>query len=103
MSMRVRSRMAMTRWEATSAAYMDQLDIAFDYTERRSRELFGREPALVLEALRDPVYSLKDGYAGPSGISWLHCWAIGMGRPDDVKNEPDPSKFILKLMKRSGE
>ncbi len=30
-----------------SAAYLDQLDVAFEYGERRSRELVGREPAQV--------------------------------------------------------
>jgi peptidoglycan/xylan/chitin deacetylase (PgdA/CDA1 family) len=116
-----------------AAAYLDQLDVAFDYGERRSRELLGREPAQVLlvhanqinavrldqmlgklerrgyrfvtldEALRDPAYALKDGYAGPGGISWLHRWAIGMGQQNDIRNEPDPPKFILDLLKRSGQ
>lgn len=114
-----------------SAAYLDHLEIAFDYVERRSRELLGREPAQVLllhaneintedldqmlgkldrrgyrfvsldDALRDPAYGLKDGYAGPAGISWLHRWAIGMSRPNDVKNEPDPPKFVLELLQRT--
>jgi hypothetical protein len=81
----------------------------YDYFERQSMELFGREvpqilllhanalnadclPALLAqlknrgyafisleEALKDPAYALPDGYFGRAGISWLHRWCFALG------------------------
>lgn len=107
-------------------AYLDQLDIAFDYAERRSKTLFGREVpqiwiihanelnAETLEAqldrlkargyrfvdlsaaLKDPAYAAKESYAGDTGMSWLHRWAPLKGMESDLRNEPDPPAWVYK-------
>jgi peptidoglycan/xylan/chitin deacetylase (PgdA/CDA1 family) len=32
------------------------------------------------QALSDPAYSLADTYVGPSGMTWLHRWALSQGK-----------------------
>lgn len=106
---------------------MKHLGTMFDYFERRSREVLGYEVAQILllhandinaasmdemvgllkrrgykfisldEALTDRAYQLEDGYIGRMGLSWIHRWALGMGKKNDIRNEPDPPKFILDL------
>lgn len=108
------------------SAYLDHLDTAFNYYERITRDLFGRDiPQIFLihandlnadaigdmlnrlrkrgysfvsleEALRDPAYQSKDNYVGPYGISSIQRWAITKGVTID-RNEPDPPKWILDL------
>ena len=95
--------------EKIKQAYLDQVDVGFDYAERFSLELFGREiPQILLihcnelnsvtlresiarmrkrgytfisldEAMRDPAYQRPDTFAG-SGGSWLSRSATVMGR-----------------------
>lgn len=90
-------------------AYLDQVDVGFDYAERSSMELFGREIAQILlihcnelnsqtlrdsiarmrrrgytfvsldEAMQDPAYERPDTFAGPGG-SWLSRTATVMGK-----------------------
>jgi peptidoglycan/xylan/chitin deacetylase (PgdA/CDA1 family) len=90
-------------------AYVPYMDAKFDYFERESRGLFGREiPQILLihanslnadvypdlarlmkargyrfvaleEALEDPAYRSPDTFAGAGGISWLHRWAMTRG------------------------
>jgi hypothetical protein len=85
------------------------MDAKFDYFERESRALFGREiPQILLihanslnadafgrlsammkargyayatlgEALEDPAYRSPDTFTGAGGISWLHRWALTRG------------------------
>jgi len=31
-------------------------------------------------ALADPAYDSEDRYTGPSGITWLHRWALTQGK-----------------------
>jgi peptidoglycan/xylan/chitin deacetylase (PgdA/CDA1 family) len=94
--------------ERIKQAYLDQVDVGFDYAERSSMELFGREiPQILLihcnelnsvtlresiarmrkrgytfisldEAMRDPAYQRPDTFAGPGG-SWLSRSATVMG------------------------
>lgn len=90
--------------------YVPYMARTFDYFERQSRALFGREIAQVLllhanslnadrfdelarmmenrgyrfisleEALRDAAYRTRETYTGAEGITWLHRWALSTGR-----------------------
>jgi peptidoglycan/xylan/chitin deacetylase (PgdA/CDA1 family) len=95
--------------ERIKQAYLDQVDVGFDYAERSSQELFGREIAQILlihcnelnsvtlreslsrmrmrgyafisltEAMQDPAYERPDTFAGPGG-SWLSRSATATGK-----------------------
>lgn len=103
-------------------AYLPYLESIFDFFEKRSVEVAGREfPQILLihvselnaeimpdllrmmkgrgyrfvsleAALRDPVYSLPDTYAGSGGFSWLHRWSKTKGLPD--RGEPGEPAWI---------
>ncbi|HUP39466.1 MAG TPA: hypothetical protein VM115_05050, partial [Vicinamibacterales bacterium] len=90
-------------------AYLDQVDIGFNYAEKSSMELYGREIAQILlihcnelnsvslrdsiarmrkrgytfisleEAMKDEAYQRPDTFAGPGG-SWLSRTATVMGK-----------------------
>ena len=92
------------------AAYVSYMDAKFDYWERTSRALFGREIPQVLlihanslnadaypqlagmmkargyrfvplaEALEDPAFRSPDTFTGAGGISWLHRWTLTEGK-----------------------
>ena len=111
--------------EQVAAAYVPYLESKFDYWERQSVKLFGREPKQILllhansinadyidkiaemlkrrgykfvsidEALSDEVYKLPDEFLGNAGISWLHRWAIARGKDQVLKDEPDVPAFIM--------
>lgn len=51
------------------------------------------------EALEDPAYARgAEGYDGPSGPSWLHRWAIGVGKGRDFfAGEPATPGWVLAL------
>jgi peptidoglycan/xylan/chitin deacetylase (PgdA/CDA1 family) len=91
------------------AEYISYMDRKFDYFEKQSVGLFGREIKQVLllhanalnadyfdelarmmrkrgykfitidEALKDEAYRSEDTYTGAGGITWLHRWAITRG------------------------
>lgn len=91
-------------------AYVPYLESVFDYYERQSGVLFGREISQILllhsnqlnadtfddlvkmmtrrgyrlvtleTALTDKAYETPDTYNGPAGITWLHRWILGSGR-----------------------
>ena len=95
--------------EKIKQAYLDQVDVGFEYAERSSVELFGRDIAQILlihcnelnsvtlresiarmrkrgytfisldEAMQDPAYERPDTFAGPGG-SWLSRSATVMGK-----------------------
>jgi peptidoglycan-N-acetylglucosamine deacetylase len=95
--------------EKIKQAYLDQVDVGFNYAERSSQELFGREISQILlihcnelnsitlresiarmrkrgytfisleEAMQDPAYERPDTFAG-SGGSWLTRSATVMGK-----------------------
>src|SRR5688572_16069938 len=95
--------------ERIKQAYLDQVDIGFNYAERYSMELYGREIAQILlihcnelnsvslrdsiarmrkrgytfisldEAMKDEAYHRPDTFAGPGG-SWLSRTATVMGK-----------------------
>ena len=102
-------RGSMDAAEKIKQAYLDQVDAGFEYAERSSLELFGREIQQVLlihcnelnsvtlrdsigrmrkrgytfigldEAMQDPAYQRPDTFAGPGG-SWLDRTATVMGK-----------------------
>jgi peptidoglycan/xylan/chitin deacetylase (PgdA/CDA1 family) len=112
------------------AAYLAHLDTVLDYYEPLARRYFGRDiphillihanplnaeclPAMLTamlrrgygfvsleDALRDVAYRTTDLYVGPAGLSWLHRWSIVLGRPFDLRNEPDPPRWVLDLAKQ---
>ncbi len=51
------------------------------------------------EAMQDPAYARGEGgYQGARGISWLHRWALGEGRPGSVLDgEPPVPRWVLEL------
>jgi len=110
-------------------AYLPYMESIFDFFEKRSSEVAGREIAQVLlihanalnaemmpaligmmrsrgysfvtleTALRDPAYQLRDDYAGPGGFSWIHRWSKTLGMPP--RGEPDEPAFIAEGYRRS--
>lgn len=115
--------------ERVQQAYIDEMLIALDFFEPLTEQLFHRPIKHILlihaneinarclsrliilfrqrgyrfvsldEALTDPAYLTTDGYVGTNGISWLHRWAISLGRPSRLKDEPDPPKWVDDLSK----
>jgi peptidoglycan/xylan/chitin deacetylase (PgdA/CDA1 family) len=113
-----------------SREYLDHLDRAFAFAEELSRDTFGREiPQVFLihanaihaehldamlarleergyrfvslqKAVADPAYASEDAYLGPLGISWLHRWRVAMGKPDRLRDEPDPPRWVLEAWKK---
>ena len=95
-------------------AYLKYMDAVFGYYQKQSVAIVGREiPHTLLlhanalnskaldslaimlrgrgyrfiplgEALEDPAYKMPDTYYGPSGISWLHRWAMTRGMDKSV-------------------
>ncbi|MGE5352296.1 MAG: polysaccharide deacetylase family protein [Acidobacteriota bacterium] len=90
-------------------AYIPYMESKFEYFEKQSMKLFGREVKQVLlvhantinsehfgeiaqmlknrgykfvtlgEAISDSAYKLPDTFTGAGGISWLHRWAYTQG------------------------
>ncbi len=107
-------------------AYITYLDAKTAYWEQQSQKIFDREiPQILLlhanrinadhfdkvarmlekrgysfntldEALKDEAYLLPDHFLGRAGISWLHRWALDMGKKYIVPNEPRVPKFVMK-------
>ena len=95
-------------------AYVPYMGAKFEYFERESKALFGREISQILlihanslnadvypdlarmmkargyrfvplgEALEDPAFRAPDTFTGAGGISWLHRWALTRGGKDLV-------------------
>jgi peptidoglycan/xylan/chitin deacetylase (PgdA/CDA1 family) len=91
-------------------AYIKYMDAKLVYFEDQSRKLFGRDIRHILlvhanalnadwfgalaksmkkrgysfitleRALEDPAYGSADAYVGPSGITWIHRWALTAGK-----------------------
>lgn len=113
--------------EKTKLEYLEYMDTVFEYFEGMSRELFSRDiPEVLLlhdnelntqsldvlltriekrgykfvsleEALADAAYSTPDKYFGPEGISWLNRWRLAFGKDLDLKNNPDPPKWVMQM------
>jgi peptidoglycan/xylan/chitin deacetylase (PgdA/CDA1 family) len=112
----------------TLDAYIDHMDSILAYYEQQSKAIFGYEIKHILllhanalnadhldrlvktikkrgykfitieEALQDKAYESVDKYTGGAGITWLHRWALTMGkRGDFFKGEPETPEFVQKL------
>lgn len=107
-------------------AYVEYMEKVFDYWERQSVKLLGREVKQTLllhanfinsdyfddlakilkkrgykfitleEALKDEAYKLSDNWTKRSGISWLHRWTLDKGKEFLVPNEPKVPEFVMK-------
>ena len=99
-----------------AAEYVPYMERMFEFYEKLSAELFGREIPQVLlvhanqlngdhfgalvgmmrrrgysfvtleTALKDAAYEQPDSYVGPTGISWLQRWLVTRGQP--FRKEP---------------
>lgn len=106
--------------------YLDYMDAIVSYYEQQSLLIMGRPVAHTLllhasalnaatierlterlrsrgyrfvtldEALRDPAYASKDDYFGPSGMTWLHRWALTQGKRGIFAGEPTVPGWIDK-------
>jgi peptidoglycan/xylan/chitin deacetylase (PgdA/CDA1 family) len=113
--------------DRVAAEYIKYMESVFDFFEKRSVEVTGREIKQVLllhdnplnadyldelvrmmkrrgysfisldQALQDPAYRLPDNYAGPIGLSWIHRWGLTKGMA--LKNEPPEPEFIATLFR----
>lgn len=102
--------------------YVPYMESMFEFYEKLSAELFGREIPQVLlvhanqlngdqfaeviemmrrrgytfvsldDALRDPAYRSQDTYVGEVGISWLQRWLVTRGQP--FRKEPSLPEFM---------
>jgi len=108
-------------------SYIPYMEQKFAYFEQQSMALFGYEMKQILllhanalnadyfhalaqmmkkrgynfitldEALTDKAYTSPDTYAGPTGITWIHRWAITAGKDADFfKGEPSTPAFVMK-------
>jgi peptidoglycan/xylan/chitin deacetylase (PgdA/CDA1 family) len=106
-------------------SYGPYMEAQFDYLERQSRALFGREIRQVLlvhanslnadafeallvrlrrrgysfisldRALEDPAYASPDTFVGSGGITWLHRWTLSSGARP-LPGEPQPEEFVFR-------
>lgn len=116
--------------ERVRAAYLANLDPAFDTFESMADELFGHPvPQVFLihanalnadtmdamlrrietrgyrfvslaEAMKDDAYRSPDGFIGPHGPSWLRRWSMGLDRSTRLRGQPDPPAWILEMYAR---
>ena len=111
-------------------AYIIYMDKMFAYYEKQSRKLFGYEIRQILlihanvlnsnhlhrligairkrgytfislsKALEDKIYTSKDTYTGPGGITWIHRYGITQGKRRKIfVGEPEVPKFISEIVK----
>ena len=56
------------------------------------------------EAMRDPAYQRPDAYTGALGTSWLHRWAMAVGKPWTFWNgQPTSPKWVTDLASVSAD
>ena len=108
-----------------AAAYVPYMNAKFSFFERNAEQLFGRDIRQILlihasalnaaefdhlaammkargyrfitleRALEDAAFNTPDTYVGPSGITWLHRWALTRGVDKAFyKGEPDVPPFV---------
>jgi len=114
------------RMKQIAEAYIQYMNAKISYFEEQSLRLFGREIPQVLllhanhlnadhfgilakriqargydfvsleEVLSDEAYQSADTYTGPSGIAWIHRWAITAGQPREFfGDEPGTPQWVL--------
>lgn len=116
--------------ERLRKSYLEYNDGQFQFVERLSPEMFGREISQILlihandinadsldemlkrletrgyrfvtldQALEDKAYQTKDDYIGANGPSWLHRWTVSLGMKMKLDQEPDPPKWVLDAFKK---
>lgn len=121
---------AVARGDSESAkrirsAYLEFTASMFDYFERLSQEIVGRNyPQVFLahanrlnadslddlltglekhgyrfvtlaEAQSDPVYATPDNYVGKYGPMWGYRWSVALGKKTNGRLEPEPPKWVL--------
>ena len=109
------------------AEYLDYMNAIVTYYEQQSQVIVGRPIAHTLllhanalnaatlerlierlrgrgyrfvtldEALRDPAYASKDDYFGPAGMTWLHRWALTVGKSGIFAGEPTVPGWIEEM------
>jgi peptidoglycan/xylan/chitin deacetylase (PgdA/CDA1 family) len=108
--------------------YIDYMLRVFEFYEDQSAQLFERNISHVLlihanelnadwfgniadqlsnigyefisldDALRDSAYQMEDTYTGPSGITWIHRWAMTQQvDPAMFQGEPETPEYIMEL------
>lgn len=107
-----------------AGAYVPYMEAKLEYFERQSAALFGRQVRQILlvhanslnadrfgelaammrrrgyrfvtlaRALEDPAYATADTYTGGGGISWLHRWAMTLGKTV-LPDEPGAPAFVM--------
>jgi peptidoglycan/xylan/chitin deacetylase (PgdA/CDA1 family) len=87
-------------------AYLEHTELMIRFCEEYALDALlsrlasrGYRFVTLQEALGDQSYATPDGYVGPRGPSWLHRWALGLGRPGRVAEEPDPPDWVLELFR----
>ena len=111
-------------------AYLNQVDVGFEYAEKASMEVFGYEPPQILlihcnelnaitlrdtiarvrkrgyefialdEAMKHSAYERPDTFAGPGG-SWLSRTATAMGKPLSI-SRPAVPEWITRGQRSNG-
>ena len=111
------------------AAYLDYMTAIVEYYEQQSQVIVGREIRQTLllhanalnadavvslarmferrgyqfisldHALDDPAYTLADTYTGTAGMTWLHRWAITLGKKGIFAGEPVVPDWIAQAGK----
>ncbi len=109
--------------------YLEYVDTVFDYAEKESAEMFGRQipqillvhdNALNLEcldallaklekrgykfvsldvALADPAYATPDLYVG-TGILWMDRWKLALGMKLDLSKGPEPPAWAEQIFEQ---
>lgn len=109
--------------------YLQYTDSQFEFFERRSAEMFGRQISqtflihandinadcldemlsrlavrgyrfVTLDgALEDEAYRTRDDYVGPAGPSWLHRWTLSLGMTWERDQEPGLPEWVVKAFK----
>jgi peptidoglycan-N-acetylglucosamine deacetylase len=109
--------------------YLEYVDTVFDYAEKESAEMFGRQIAQVLlvhdnalntecldallgklekrgyrfvsldVALADPAYATADPYVG-TGILWMDRWKLALGMKLDLSKGPEPPAWAESIFEQ---
>jgi len=109
--------------------YLEYVDTVFDYAEKESAEMFGRQiPQILLvhdnalntdcldalleklekrgykfvsldAALADPAYATLDLYVG-TGILWMDRWKLALGMKLDLSKGPEPPSWSEQIFEQ---
>jgi len=124
-----RSRKDTALEQRVVASWLDHSAAMFDYYEKKSRALFGHEPAEVLlahdtwleaehlpdliallrkqgytfisldEALEDQAYALPDTYVSDVGLTSIDHWAVMRRQPEAAGVKPEIDEWVQEKYK----